>query len=174
MPIHRQQAIIWTNVDLIHWRIYVALGGIELIERNLEFPTKAYFSLQWCHMASQITSLTIVYSNIYSRHRSKKTSKLQVTGLCEGNSPVTGEFPAQGASNTENVSIWWRHHVIPAHENKWLNLHTSAWLLKELTKTDLDAVKSKFGSISIQYQSIYQLWWHHRSHVTMILIQFTD
>ena len=26
--------------------------------------------------------------------------------------PVTGEFPAQRASNAENVSIWWRHHVI--------------------------------------------------------------
>ena len=29
------------------------------------------------------------------RRRSKKTSKLRVTGLCEGNSPVTGEFPAK-------------------------------------------------------------------------------
>ena len=45
-----------------------------------------------------------------SRRRSKKTSKLRVTGLCEGNSPETGEFPAQMASNAENVSIWWRHH----------------------------------------------------------------
>ena len=44
--------------------------------------------------------------------RSTKTSKLCVTGLCEGNSPVTGEFPAQRASNAENVSIWWRHHGI--------------------------------------------------------------
>ena len=44
------------------------------------------------------------------RHRSKKTSELRVTGLCEGNSPVTGEFPAQRAGNAENVSIWWRHH----------------------------------------------------------------
>ena len=42
--------------------------------------------------------------------RSKKTSKLCVTGLCAGNSPGTGEFPAQMASNAENVSIWWRHH----------------------------------------------------------------
>ena len=42
--------------------------------------------------------------------KSKKTSKLRVTGLCEGNSPVTGEFPAQRVSNTEKVSIWWRHH----------------------------------------------------------------
>ena len=44
------------------------------------------------------------------RRRSKKTSKLRVTGLCAGNSPGTSEFPAQMASNTENVSIWWRHH----------------------------------------------------------------
>ena len=43
------------------------------------------------------------------RGRSKKTSQLRVTGLCEGNSPVTGEFPTQRASNAENVSIWWRH-----------------------------------------------------------------
>ena len=41
--------------------------------------------------------------------RSNKTSKLGATGLCAGNSPVTGEFPAQMASNAENVSIWWRH-----------------------------------------------------------------
>ena len=35
------------------------------------------------------------------RRRSKKTSKLRVTGLCEGNLPVTGEFPAQRANNAE-------------------------------------------------------------------------
>ena len=44
-------------------------------------------------------------------HRSKKTSKLHVTGLCAGNSPLTGEFPTQWASNGEKVSIWWCHHV---------------------------------------------------------------
>ena len=54
------------------------------------------------------------------RRRSKKTSKLCVTGLCGGNSPGTGEFPAQMASNAENVSIWWRHHAFmmkPWHGN---------------------------------------------------------
>ena len=44
------------------------------------------------------------------RRSSKKTSKLRVTGLCAGNSPGTGQFPAQMASNAENVSIWCRHH----------------------------------------------------------------
>ena len=62
-------------------------------------------------MVSQIISLTIVYSTVYSRRRSKKTSKLRVTGLCVGNSPVTGGFPAQMTSNAENISIWWRHYV---------------------------------------------------------------
>ena len=48
--------------------------------------------------------------------RSMKTSKLRATGLCVENSPGTGEFPAQMASNAENVSIWWRHHGL------WLDL----------------------------------------------------
>ena len=59
-----------------------------------------------------ITSLTYCLLNRLFRRRSKKTSKLRVTGLCAGNLPVTSEFPAQMASNAENVSIWWRHHVI--------------------------------------------------------------
>ena len=90
-------------------------------------------------IASQITSLTIVYATIYSGADKKKTSKLRVTGLCEGNSPVTGEFPAQMASNAENVSIWWRLHgkrsMIAAHEAgtgalyTWLT--TDPWNLTE-------------------------------------------
>ena len=39
--------------------------------------------------------------------QAQETPKLRVTGLCVGNSPVTGEFPAQKASNAKNVSIWW-------------------------------------------------------------------
>ena len=62
-------------------------------------------------MVSQTTSLPIVYFNRLFRWRSKKTSKLHITGLCVGNSLVTREFSAQVASNAENVSIWWRHHA---------------------------------------------------------------
>ena len=47
------------------------------------------------------------------RRRSKKTSKLRVTGICVGNYPGNDEFPAQMVSNAENVSIWWRHHGFP-------------------------------------------------------------
>ena len=43
--------------------------------------------------------------NCLHRRRSRKAYKFRVTGLCAGNSPLTGEFPAQMASYAENVSI---------------------------------------------------------------------
>ena len=61
------------------------------------------------------------------RRRSKKTPTLRVTGLCAGNSPVTGEFPAQMASNTENVSIWWRQHEDIKMVEWWEVLYLSGW-----------------------------------------------
>ena len=73
-----------------------------------------FVSLQWRHNERDIVSNHQPHNcllNRLFRRRSKKTSKLCVTGLCAGNSPMTGEFPAQRASNAENVSIWWRHHV---------------------------------------------------------------
>ena len=68
-------------------------------------------------MPSQISSLMIVYSTVHSGADLKKISKLRVTGICAGNSPVTGEIPAQIGSNAENISIWWHHH-----ENMWINI----------------------------------------------------
>ena len=73
------------------------------------------YTLQWCHNGRDGVSNhqpQHCLLNRLFRSRSKKTSKLRVTGLCAGNSPVTGEFPAQMASNAENVSIWWRRHKI--------------------------------------------------------------
>ena len=81
------------------------------------------FSLQWRHNEHDGVSnhqphdcllnrlLPFIYRRLF-RRRSKKAPKLRVTGLCVGNSPVIGEFPAQMGSNAENVSIWWRHHVL--------------------------------------------------------------
>ena len=65
------------------------------------------------HWLSPYTKLSLKLAsfNCLFRRKSKKTPKLRVTDLCAGNSPGTGEFPAQMASNAENVSIWWRHHA---------------------------------------------------------------
>ena len=60
-------------------------------------------------VASQITSLTIAYSTVYSgadqiKHQSSASLAL-VRGIHRW--PVN---LAQMASNAENVSSWWRHH----------------------------------------------------------------
>ena len=72
-------------------------------------------TLQWshngCYDVSNHQSYDCLRNRLY-RRRSKKTSKLRVTGFCAGNSPVCGEFPTQMASNAENVPIWLRHHDV--------------------------------------------------------------
>ena len=54
-------------------------------------------------MESQITSPAIVFSMVYSgADQRKHQSSTSLAFVCE--------FLAQRASNSENVSIWWRHH----------------------------------------------------------------
>ena len=61
-------------------------------------------TLQWRHNerygVSNHRQPDCLVNRLFTR-RSKKTSKRRVTGLCEENSLVTGEFPAQRASNAE-------------------------------------------------------------------------
>ena len=66
-----------------------------------------YLSLQWRPNERDGVSNHRLHDYLL-RCRSSKTSKLRVTGLCVGNSPMTGEFPAHRTSNAEDVSIWWR------------------------------------------------------------------
>ena len=100
---------------------WVCLMITDIIKRHatgklyIEWYFKSHYSdAIMSAMASPITSITIVYciTIVYSGTDQRKHQKLRVTGLCEGNSPMTGEFPAQRASNADNVSIWWRHHEI--------------------------------------------------------------
>ena len=57
-----------------------------------------------------IMSAMALFTQPFIQAQIKENIKARVTGLCAGNSPVTGEFPAQRASNAEKFSIWWRHH----------------------------------------------------------------
>ena len=74
------------------------------------FQTNHYGDVIIGTMAYQIASLTIVFTQPFIRVQIKENIKFRVTGLCAEYSPGTGEFPAEMASNAENVSIWWRHH----------------------------------------------------------------
>ena len=82
-------------------------------------------TLQWCHNGRDSVLNHQPYDcllNRLFRRRSKKPSKLRLTGLCVGNSPGTGEFPAQMASNAKNVSIWWCHHDMTRYLHRyWYN-----------------------------------------------------
>ena len=80
---------------------------------SMQWKWALVFSVQWHHNGRDGVSNHQPHDCLHNRsfrRRSKKTSKPRVTGLCAGNSPVTGGFPAQMASNAENVSIWWRDH----------------------------------------------------------------
>ena len=98
-----------SNIAIIHvflqsW--YIWTGGWGYVEKHMHSFMPLYqqrggskqpnvFGTQGIHnsdvimgtMASQITSLTIVYSIVYSGEDRKK-SKPCVTGICEGNSPL--------------------------------------------------------------------------------------
>ena len=68
----------------------------------------SWITLQWRHNGRDSLSNHQTHDCLFNRlfrRWSKKASKLRVAGICEGNSPVTGEFPAQRASNAENDSI---------------------------------------------------------------------
>ena len=69
-----------------------------------------YLDVIMSAMASHITGVSIVGSTICSGADQRKY--LGVTGLCEGNPPLTSVFPSQRVRNAANVSIWWRYHDI--------------------------------------------------------------
>ena len=94
--------------------------------------------------ASQITSLTIyLLIRLFSSHQ-RKHQKLRVTGLCEGNLPLTGEFHAQRAGNAENVSIWWQPDAI---------------------------IRIMFLNGFTKYQIINAItWWHHQMETFSALL----
>ena len=91
----------------------VSIADALKILQSCTKPSICSITLRWRHNERDSVSNHQPHDcllNRLFRRRSKKTSKLRVTGLCVGNSPGTGEFPAQMASYAENVSIWWRHH----------------------------------------------------------------
>ena len=101
----------------IHWTMYSSqeCGASRPCLRSADHTPSANTggTLRWRHNGHNSVSNHQPHHcllNCLFRRRSKKTSKLSVTGLCVGNSPGTGEFPAQMAGYAENVTIWWRHH----------------------------------------------------------------
>ena len=94
------------------WRLFIAKPSSNSVLTH-------HHSLLWRHNGRDGVSNHQPHDSLLDRScrcRSKKTSKLRVTGLCAWNSPVTGEFPAQMVSNAEKglhlmTSSWVSHRV---------------------------------------------------------------
>ena len=98
-----------------------AMNDNDLAElrADIKVMTTTEHTLQWRHNGRDSDSNHQPHDcllNSLFKRRSKKASMLCITGLCAGNSPGTSEFPAQMACNTENASIWWRHHEWVLHK----------------------------------------------------------
>ena len=82
-------------------------------------------------MASKITNVSIVCSIVCSGADQRKHQSSASLAFVRVNSPVTGKFPAQRASNAENGSIWWRHYVCRRTQDKF----TFPGLLRQLVRS---------------------------------------
>ena len=76
-------------------------------------------------IAFQITSVTTVYSTVYSDAEQRKHQSSASVAFARG---IHRGFPAQMAGYAENVSIWWRHHVIaPKYRPFCSSISISHW-----------------------------------------------
>ena len=174
-----RSVIFWTGVtdsyvilryqwNLMTWQLNQAIDwfecGVTLLDSvvRLSITQHTSITLQWRHNGRDSVSDRQLHDcllNRLFRRRSKKTPKL--TGLCAGNSPGTGEFPAQMSSNAENVSIWWHHHDISQELHTWF--------------CGFDKPKSHCKQI-IKYQNWTDIslrhgllcWWKRSSYLTYL------
>ena len=106
-------------LSILKLNIHVTIGNfINRWKINGNVPACVFITqkpepLQWRHNGNNCVSNHQPHDCLLNRlfgRRCKKTSKIRITGLWVGNSPGTGEFPAQMASNAENNSSWWCYH----------------------------------------------------------------
>ena len=109
--------MLWRGINLIYLASNLTLNSSSPRRnrrKKLEFKgSETFMALHWHHNQWHGVSNHLrldCLPNRSFRHRSKKTSRQCVTGLCEENPPVTGGFPSLKASNAGNVSVWWHHH----------------------------------------------------------------
>ena len=137
----------------------------QVISQSNDYPVQSRLSLQWRHNGRDSVSNHQPHDcllNSLFKLRSKKTSKLRVTGLCAGNSPGT-----QMASNEENVSIWWRHHVCPGCGSVILAMHSvGCWKTATLIRKQPNIQRGVGFSVKIHWNGnvVFLIIFHHWLH----------
>ena len=124
------------------------------------------YTLRWRHNGHDCVSnhqpRHCLLNRLFERI-AKETSKLRVTGLCVGNSPGTGEFPAQMASNAENVSIGWRHHGLICACLNTMDSDISANTDKSLGPVSIYRL-SRYEYLHYKYDAVARLSYSHNGN----------
>ena len=139
--------------DKYHHRLHKYHNAPVLYSAIHHFVTEHYGDVIMGTIASQITSLTIVYSTVYSGADQRKHQSSASLALC-GEFTGPGEFPAQMASNAENVSIWWRHHEC-AHKCTFLLQNDALW----------DTCQMHCEICERELINLYTLQWRHNERL---------
>ena len=121
---------VWINFEIMkHPRnLYITLYCVSQVNAHLDNNVAWTFSSLECHMFVDHYS-DVMMSAIWCLKSS--ASRFGYSTVCSGTDQrkhqssasldcvreihrwsVTGEFPAQRVSNAENVSIWWRLHLL--------------------------------------------------------------
>ena len=126
-----------------------------LVSLSHQQPRHHYNDVLMDVMASQITSLTIVYSTLIQADQRKHQSSASLAFVRRIHRwPVTGEFPAQKASNTVCFPKQIRH------DRRWPNTFSSDYINRFLVW---------HGSLYVgllDFRSIEYLQWRHISVVS--------
>ena len=109
-----QGAIAWHNRVKVNYSGYIRSMNITLTSYWAEWRLKSPESP--------------LFTQPFIQAQIKETSKFRVTGLCEGNSPVTGEFPVQMVSNAETFPF---DDVIMNRSGGWKCSHILTSLITE-------------------------------------------
>ena len=158
------------------------------------------YALQWQHNdVSNHRRLDCLPTRFF-RRRSKKRSKLRATGLCEGNSPVTGDkgpvtrkmFPFQfdDVIMEKYVFTHWglntMGNILPISISQSLYIY---WMIKKKNQIDnslkyfwisniyrvnIDNVQPDHNTPSARYFMAYSIMSKKNSHVMLALMHTTD
>ena len=121
-----------------------------------------HYNVTW--MSFSLKSLAIqhfVYQLMWTHI--KETSKSALLTLCEGNSPVTGEFPTQRTSNGENASMWSHHNdVIKGSMVTAVLVTVCQWLIHQKSCSNHTA---QWSNNHPSCMMITQLRWYARPYL---------
>ena len=123
-------------------------------------------SLQWHHnVHGGVSNHRRLHCllNCWFRRRSKKTSKLRVTGLYVGNSPVTGELPTKRASNAEKCSLWWRHQSVGVCSSN------DGFVVTVISHVTENEDKRAWQKATYRFEGVIYRSWLYNNYITWII-----